>query len=280
MENRYPVLGFIFASLALFGCISTDGFWPAAQGGVVGGVVDSGGTYPGVSEAPLYTAERTVQYDKMIIKTGSAEVEVPAGTLKERYALFKEKLRSYEGEITDSSYFENPAEKYYLITVRLNPKKFDDFGLALADIGTVKHIISQSQDVTTQYIDIDARLENLKATRERVLALYNRTGNISEILQIENELNRLQYEIDIATQEKLYYERQSAKATMSVRLVEPAPAVDQTLFTPLGQLLNIFLGGVVFSATLIAGVLGFAIPLAIVLGICYLLLRILAFRKR
>lgn len=246
----------------------------------MGGVVNTNSAYPDISRAQLYAVEQNAQYDKMVIKTGSAEVEVPAGTLKERYAIFKETLHSYEGEITDSSYFETPAEKSYLITVRLSPKKFEDFGLALADIGTVKHISSQIQDVTTQYMDVDARLENLKATRERVLALYNRTENISEILLIENELNRLQYEIDIATQEKLYYERQSAKATMSVRLVEPAPAVDQTLFTPLGQLLNIFLEGVVFSAMLIAGVLGFATPVAIVLGICYLLLRILIFRKR
>ena len=102
---------------------------------------------------------------------------------------------------------------------------------------------SNSQDITTQYIDVSAKLDNLNATRTRVLALYNKTDNISEILQLEQELNRLQYEIDSTTQQKLYYERQSAKATMNIRLFETLPVVNTSVIDPLSQIVNVFLGG-------------------------------------
>jgi hypothetical protein len=278
MKKTYMFLGVIFAAFLIFGCISGGSAWPGGEG-----VVKTG---PGVIEErldagsnPSY-APGTDQFDRMVIKTGNAEVEVQSGTLKEKYLALKDIIASYGGEITYSSYFETPNEKYYLITARLNPQKFDELGLKLADIGTIKSLTGQTEDVTMRYMDVNAKLENLKASRERVLMLYNRTDNISEILQIENELKRLQYEIDLATQEKLYYERQAAKATMTIKLVEPAPAVDQTLFTPLGQLLNIFFGGLVFSATVVVGLLGFLIPIAIVLALGYAAIKIVFFKKR
>ena len=147
-------------------------------------------------------------------------------------------------------------------------------------MGNVKSISSNSEDVTTQYIDISAKLANLEASRDRIMALYNKTDNISDILQLEQELNRLQYEIDSTTQQKLYYERQSSKATMTVRLVEPAPVVDRTLLDPIGQLANVFIGGFVISLSLLVGLLGFVIPAVIALAILYFVVKKLFFKGK
>ena len=275
---------FVFAALVavflLFGCL---------------GIGESSSTptiskdgYPqGVTSAPAmdyesggYTSTPTVPQDKMVIKTGNAEVEVPTGALPDRYTQLKALVKTYGGEITDSSYTETLSEKYYYITVKLDPAKFDDFGTKLSQLGNVKSISSNSEDVTTQYIDISAKLANLEASRDRIMALYNKTDNISDILQLEQELNRLQYEIDSTTQQKLYYERQSSKATMTVRLVEPAPVVDRTLLDPIGQLANVFIGGFVISLSLLIGLLGFAIPAVIALALLYFVVKTLFFKPK
>ncbi|MFH1222287.1 MAG: DUF4349 domain-containing protein [Candidatus Micrarchaeota archaeon] len=280
MKNLYFLAVAVMAVFLLFGCLGV---------GESGTPDTSKGGYPqGVTSAPAmgyensgdYVSTPTLPQDKMVIKTGNAEVEVPSGKLPERYTQLKTLIAKYGGEITDSSYTETQSEKYYYITVKLDPKKFDDFGGKLADLGTVKSLSSNSEDITTQYIDITAKLENLKATRDRLLALYNRTDNISDILQLEQELTRLQYEIDSTTQQKLYYERQSAKATMTVRLVEPAPVVDRTLLDPIGQLANVFIGGFVISLSLLVGLLGFAIPAAIGIGLLYFVVKKLFFKAK
>ncbi len=285
MRKLYAFGIVLFAAFLLFGCMGMES-WGVSDGGssgktgydsypvaaAPGGAVSESGSYAPSPSAPL-------QVEKMIIKTGSATVEVPEKTLEERHAKLRTMVSSYGGEITDSSYTETQNEKYYYVTVKLDPASFDSFGKKLSELGAVKSLSSNSEDVTTQYIDISARLDNLKASRERIMALYNRTNNISEILQLESEINRLQYEIDSTTQQKLYYERQAAKATMTVRLVEPAPVVDTTLLNPFSQLVNVFIAGLAFGMTLIAGIVGFGLPVVVVLAVLGVIVKLAFFSK-
>jgi len=287
MKKLYAFGIILLAAFLLFGCMGMESWGGTSGGG------STGGSKPGYDTSPISAApggawtesgaapapSAPTQVDKMVIKTGSATVEVPEKTLEERYTKLRTMVSSYGGEITDSSYTETQNEKYYYVTVKLDPTSFDSFGKKLSELGKVKSLSSNSEDVTTQYIDISAKLENLKASRERIMALYNRTNNISEILQLEQEINRLQYEIDSTTQQKLYYERLAAKATMTVQLVEPAPVVDTTLLNPFSQLVNVFIAGLAFGMTLIAGIAGFGLPLIVVLAVLGVIVKIVFFSK-
>jgi len=285
MRKLYAFGIVLFAAFLLFGCMGMES-WGGSGGteskpgyGVDSGPISAapGGAWAESGYAPAPSAPS--QVDKMIIKTGSATVEVPEKTLEDRYTKLRTMVSGYGGEITDSSYTETQNEKYYYVTVKLDPASFDAFGKKLSELGKVKSLLSNSQDVTTQYIDISAKLDNLKASRERIMALYNRTNNISEILQLEQEINRLQYEIDSTTQQKLYYERQASKATMTVQLVEPAPVVDTTLLNPFSQLVNVFIAGLAFGMTLVAGIAGFGLPLIVVLAVLGVIVKLAFFSK-
>ncbi len=270
--RNFFVIVMLVSAFMLAGCLSSEGL--SGEG------IGSGGSAltPGAPSAPPSPTKDSggsgsgaiQQSSQMIIKTGSAAIEVPSGTIESRYSQFKGLVSNFKGEITDSTYYESQNEKTYRLTVRLDPSKFDDFAAGLADIGTVTSLTSSGEDVTTQYIDITAKLENLNASRNRLLELYNRTEDIDSIIKIEQELTDLQYQIDSTTQQKLYLERQSSKATMTVTITEPAPAVDSTILNPLGQLANLFLGALVFGLMLIVGAAGFVIPVGIALFIVYL----------
>jgi hypothetical protein len=286
MRKLYALGIVLFAAFLLFGCMGMDS-WGSGGSGVSPGKTGYD-SYPvsaapggAVSESGSYAPSPSVpnQADRMVIKTGNANVEVPQGTLEERNTKLRAMVASYGGEVTDSSYTETENEKYYYVTAKLDPASFDSFGKKLSELGTVKSLSSNSEDVTTQYIDISAKLDNLKASRDRIMALYNRTNNISEILQLEQEINRLQYEIDSTTQQKLYYERQAAKATMTIQLVEPAPVVDTTLLNPFSQLVNVFIAGLAFGMTLIAGIAGFGLPVIAVLAVLGIVVKLAFFSK-
>jgi hypothetical protein len=211
----------------------------------------------------------TVQQDQMVIKTGTAEIDVPEGKIAERYAALQAMAKQYSGDIESSSYYESDSGKTQYVTVRIDSSSFDTFTGRLSEIGTVKSFSSNSEDVTQQYIDISAKLQNLIASRDRLLALYNTTGNLSDIIMLEREIADVQYQIDSTTQQKLYYERQSAKATVSVTLSEPLPVVDKTLLDPFSQLANFFIGSLAAGVTLVVIAAGFLLPLAFALFVVW-----------
>lgn len=75
----------------------------------------------------------------------------------------------------------------------------DQYVPTLVELRKVGEVISENenvQDVTTEFIDNQARLDNLYKLRERIQLLLNRADRIEDLLKIERELNRTQSEID------------------------------------------------------------------------------------
>jgi hypothetical protein len=262
----------ILAVLVLsFGCTGLANDAGTAISG--GGMASVGGRDIAMAPSPDYkyapeSTGTTVQ-DAMVIKTGSATIDVPEKALAERYDALKALASGYGGEVFSSSYYESESGKTQYVTVRINSKDFDAFTNRLNEIGTVKSFSSSTEDVTQQYIDVTAKLDNLEASRDRLMALYNTTANLSDIISLEREISNVQYQIDSATQQKQYYERQTSKASVSITLEEPKPVVDKGILDPIGQLANMFFGGLVASLIVIVAGAGFLLPIAIVLVIIW-----------
>jgi hypothetical protein len=75
----------------------------------------------------------------------------------------------------------------------------DQYSATLVELRKVGEVVSDNenvQDVTTEFIDNKARLENLYKLRDRIQQLLNRADRIDDLLKIERELNRTQSEID------------------------------------------------------------------------------------
>ena len=58
----------------------------------------------------------------------------------------------------------------------------------MAAAGNVTYRSQQADDVTTQYMDVSARLSNLQAQRTRLQQLQAKAENLSDLLQIEDSL--------------------------------------------------------------------------------------------
>jgi Domain of unknown function (DUF4349)/Putative zinc-finger len=76
----------------------------------------------------------------------------------------------------------------------------DQLEAALAELRRLGRVESESQngeEVTSQYVDLEARLSNSRNTEERLTALLrDRTGKLSDVLAVENELSRVRGEIE------------------------------------------------------------------------------------
>lgn len=82
----------------------------------------------------------------------------------------------------------------------------------------VKSISTSSDDVTTQVRDLQAEISNLQEQETQLRAFFERTSNITQLLEVERELNRVRTQIDQKQGQLNYYERASALSTVTINL--------------------------------------------------------------
>lgn len=127
--------------------------------------------------------------DRMINYSASVSLDVKnSDSVTKRVVAVAKK---YEGYMTSS------GSTYVTISV-----KSSHFQEALNEIYTFGKVSSKNisgQDVTDQFTDLKVRLDNANRTRARYLELLNKAANVTEMVSIERELERLNLDIDRLT---------------------------------------------------------------------------------
>lgn len=82
------------------------------------------------------------------------------------------------------------------IVIRVPAGKFDDLLKRIEKLGDVLHRNIAAEDVTEQFMDMEVRLKNARAVRDRLQALLEKATKVEESLSIEKELTRVGTEIE------------------------------------------------------------------------------------
>jgi Domain of unknown function (DUF4349) len=85
-------------------------------------------------------------------------------------------------------------------------------------LGTVTYRRVESEDVTEQYIDVEARLKNKIVLRDRLKQLLDKATAVKDVLAIETELNRVQSDIDSMEGRMRSMKKQVTYATVTLSL--------------------------------------------------------------
>jgi hypothetical protein len=100
----------------------------------------------------------------------------------------------------------------------------DQLDATLTEVKTLGRVESESQggqDVTSQYVDLQARLSNARNTEQRLTDLLrNRTGKLSDVLEVEQELDRVRGEIEQMEAERKNMATQVSFATLNATITE------------------------------------------------------------
>ncbi len=158
----------------------------------------------------IQNASLTIQVDDVrTAATAVRDVAVGLGGFVEQLSV------SGDGEFASGFVvIRVPQEEFFAAQDRLNA------------LGTVLDESVGSQDVTEQFVDLDARLRSLESEEASLLQLLDRANTVSEILIVENELTRIRTEIERLQGQLNFLERRVALATISVSLFPP-----QAVFT-------------------------------------------------
>lgn len=151
----------------------------------------------GIIEPPMAYADfDPTATERKIIKNANLEIEVEDTEKAKMDAEAETKNKG--GSVTNMNSWEvRPGMLAYNLTVRIPAEKFENTIEALTFLGTKKSESFSTNDITAQYQDTSNRLKNLEARRERLREMMDRqTDKLADVLQIDQELSRVQIDIE------------------------------------------------------------------------------------
>jgi hypothetical protein len=159
--------------------------------------------------------------DRMIIRTVNMTIAV--GNVQEVFRQVEQLAGEQRGYISGSQIRQDGDRLTATLTIRV-PADHPTFQATLERLrGLSERVVdeqSQAQDVTEEYVDLDARLRTLKASEETMLGLLSKATRMEDILQIQRELTQVRTQIEQIQGRKQVLERRADLATINLTIRE------------------------------------------------------------
>lgn len=123
-------------------------------------------------------------------------------------------------QIENGSYSKPSAQRYAYYVVRIPSESYVAFRDSVGEVGYVYSAEESSVNVGEEYYDTEARLDTLTTKRERLLALLDKAELMEDIIDLENALADVQYEIDMHTSTLRKYDSLIGYSTFTISLEE------------------------------------------------------------
>ncbi len=101
---------------------------------------------------------------------------------------------------------------------RVPQADLDSILAELAKLGTVETRAIQAEDVSTQIVDSEARLRNLRKSETVVLGIMERSGSVSDVLKVSQELGQIRSQIEQIQAQVQNLKGQVAYSTINLTL--------------------------------------------------------------
>lgn len=220
------------AALALFllpGCLAQssapmDGapsFAPAST--VAAGAELAGGFFRGGEDDARADRERGGSIEQRLIRTGQVGVVVDA------YPPFQRALDAWiseaGGHVADASLQHADGEvSWGSLTVRVPSDRLDGLVGWVEESVQVEQLSLVSQDVTAEWVDVEARIGNSRLEESRLQELLGEsTGSLADVLAVERELARVRGDIESAEGRMRVLRDQVGLATLRLDVRVRAP---------------------------------------------------------
>lgn len=154
---------------------------------------------------------------RLVIKTGTINIIVKEiGTSVKKIIKYAEDKK---GWVVSSSLMEGEEIPSAKVIIRIPSEIFDEAMVYLRELAErVSYETIEGQDVTEEYVDLQSRLRNLEAAENQLLKIMERSGKISEILEVHKELVNIREQIE-KTKGRIQYLEESGKfATITINL--------------------------------------------------------------
>jgi hypothetical protein len=174
-------------------------------------------------------------FDRKIIRNANLTVEVTSpGDAQHKLVAIAE---SHQGFVVTSEATQRAVEDKTKpemtvnLILRVPASQFNTVMEEVRGVGV--RIIQEKvtgQDVTEEFMDLDARIKNQKALELQFLEIMKRAGKVEDALNVQRELADVRTEIEKLEGRRRFLENQSSLSTINVTLQPPTQIVNATGF--------------------------------------------------
>jgi hypothetical protein len=212
----------------------------------------------------------TQAIERKIIRNAEISIETDSpNDAQRKIAAIAEK---HGGFVVTSESRENPGNNQQLpattvtVVARVPAAKF---GEAVEEIhrlgGRILREKISGQDVTEEYIDLEARIRTKRALEMQFLEIMKQARKVSDALEVQNQLAEVRTEIERLEGRRRFLENQSALSTITIALQTPAPIVAATTSGFWYGVKTAFGDGLDTAAEIVLGIIRFVIVMIPVL---------------
>lgn len=163
----------------------------------------------------------SVKSNQKIIKTANIEIKIKRNTAKEKLETVMRIAEISGGYVVDSDLTKGSVSTDATAVIRVPERSLKDVIAQIYKLGNVKKFTQSGRDVTNEYVDLQARIKQLKAEELAFRKLYDRASKISDLLQIQQNLSDVQTQIEQLQGQLNQLGEQVDFATINVLLSEP-----------------------------------------------------------
>jgi hypothetical protein len=206
-------------------------------------------------------------------------ITVGSGSFDTKLADVRALVQLQGGFISGTDAQSNPVTNDQIrtgvITFMVPAAKFDDTIDQLAKMGKVQNEHISGNDVSAQYVDLQARLANQEAQRLAMLALLRRATSIADIIAVQNQIGQITGQIEQLKGQIAYIDHNTTYSTVTVNLLESGAPLQSAPGDSWGFATALSDGAHNFVTTInyIVSGLGAIGPVLVLLGLGYLLWR-------
>lgn len=179
-----------------------EGRAPAGDEVAVGAAAS---TLPGVGPSVIKTAEIALEIERGEFKAALQQATAVA---------------SAQGGFVLSSGVEGREARRGSIVLRIPSDRFEAALASLRDLGSVERERVAGEDVGQEFVDLEARLRNLRAQEAVLLRLMNEAQTVTDTIRVQKELTGIQLEVEQIRGRLRYLHDQTSFGTISVSMAE------------------------------------------------------------
>jgi hypothetical protein len=195
----------------------------------------------GIEESDDYENSTSTDIDKEEIKTGEVYMVVDdLDAAKKEITEIKDK---YNADITYSYESGEGVDRYVYQILKVEAGDFEDAYAEVLDIdGEVEYSNTDTTDVTAEYVDLESRLNNLKAVETQLLEIMETADTVEDTLAVYTELSDTRTEIEVLEGQIRYLDNQTdySYITINLSLSSVGADIEEKEWKPYGVVKDAF----------------------------------------
>src|SRR5262249_47064326 len=151
-------------------------------------------------------------------QTGTLGLSVHRGALRHTMTQLSALATAYGGFVASSQAQSGAGSgaPYGTVTIQVPVNTFNAALKSAQALGKTSSLTTKATDVTGQYVDLQARIAALEASRQQYLTILSRATTVGDVLAVQSQLDSIQSQIEQLQGQLQVLTSQTSYSTLAV----------------------------------------------------------------